>query len=326
MASIVTMETTLPHQNVLTFLTPTLSPLRRPRHECNSKTSTTRFPSLLTCSSYTTLKAKAGLEGDNGRKKEMTPNVRVGSVVCRSSCITRRRMLQQLIATAAVISLPASLPSQHFARAADIPLSSSHRVYFDISVAGRPVDRVTIELFSQAAPKTAKAFESLASGTLRDRTGRTAGYRYAQASRVLKGKCVYLGRLNQIDAVNQSPGTPQRLQRLVQFPVNSDSNDIKHDHAGLVSMPKGGNFEFAILAQPMPELDETNIVIGRVVDGMKAVEKLTNVPTNKKTIRDGYRKIGQAIGDARANVQVCWLPSPYRRTCAGDRPRLLRLT
>lgn len=304
------------HQNVLTFVAPVLPPLRRPRRMCNAKTSnpTTRILSLSVFSLHNTSTTDTNHDGSNRGGDVINPNVCVKSVTRESSCITRRCMLQQLTAVAVVTLLPASLSARHPAQAADVPLATSHRVYLDISIAGRPADRVTIELFDQAAPATTKTFESLASGTLRDRRGQTVGYRYAQASRVLKGKCVYLGRLNQIDAVNQSPGTPQRLQRLVQFPVNSDNNDITHDKAGLVSMPKGGNFEFAILAQPMPELNETNIVVGRVVNGMETVEKLVNVPTNKKTIRDGYRKIGKVIGDARANVPVRWTALSDRLT------------
>lgn len=315
---IVKMKGTSPilaHQNVLTFVSPILPPLRSPRHMRNAKTSdpATRISRLPTSLLHTPSTTETNHEGNNRGENVINPNLCVKSVAHESSRITRRRVLKQLTAAAVVTLLPASPPVRHSAQAADVPLTTSHQVYLDISIAGRPADRVTIELFDQAAPATTKTFKSLASGTLRDRTGQTAGYRYAQASRVLKGKCVYLGRLNQIDAANQSPGTPQRLQRLVQFPVNSDNNDITHDKAGLVSMPKGGNFEFAILAQPMPELNETNIVIGRVVNGMETVEKLVNVPTNKKTIRDGYRKIGQVIGDARANVPVRWIAMSDRQ-------------
>lgn len=221
--------------------------------------------------------------------------------------VSRRNVLKQIIVltTANVLLKPLKTPLLSIA--AEDGQQSPH-IYFDMSIAGRPAGRVTIELYGDAAPASSKTFQALVAGNLGNRSGQKAGYRYAQGSRILKGKCVYLGRLNQIDAVNQSPGTPQRQQRLVEYPVNSDHNDISHDSPGLLTVSKGGSFEFGILAQPMPELDQDNIVIGHVVDGMDVVNQLVNVPTNRKTIRDGYRKIGKAIGDARANVQVG--PSP----------------
>lgn len=180
------------------------------------------------------------------------------------------------------------------------------QVFFDITVNGREKGRITIALYSDQAPATARTFVQLAKGTLRNRTGRTAGYRYSQASRVIRNNRVYLGRLNQIDAVNQTPGTPQRQQKIVEFPHNNDQNDLSHNQRGLVTVQKGGSFEFAILAKPDVDLDASNTVIGYVVDGMDVVDFLVNIPTNRKTIRDGYRNIGKFIGDPRAKVQVTW--------------------
>lgn len=181
------------------------------------------------------------------------------------------------------------------------------KVYFDISVAGQPKGRITIALARDAAPASADTFAALANGTLRDRSGRTAGYNRSVGSRVVAGKRVYLGRVNQIDALNQSPGTPQRQQRSVAYPSNEDRNELVHDRPGVVSVSKGGSFEFSISATPDPDVDEESTVIGYVVEGMDVVDQLVKIPTNRKTIRDGYRNIGKAIGDPRANVQVIFL-------------------
>ena len=60
--------------------------------------------------------------------------------------------------------------------------TSSHRVYLEISVAGRPRGRVVLRLDPTLAPVSTATVEALATGTLRRRSGRTAGYRYSQAS------------------------------------------------------------------------------------------------------------------------------------------------
>lgn len=214
----------------------------------------------------------------------------------------RRAFLQLSLATllnSCVLAVAGHIHSSDTAAAAENP-----KVYFDISVAGQPKGRITIALVRDAAPASADTFAALANGTLRDRTGRTAGYNRSVGSRVVAGKRVYLGRVNQIDELNQRPGTPQRQQRSVAYPSNEDRNDLVHDRPGVVSVSKGGSFEFSISATPDPDVDEESTVIGYVVEGMEVVDQLVKVPTNRKTIRDGYRNIGKAIGDPRANVQV----------------------
>lgn len=218
-----------------------------------------------------------------------------------------RRAVLRTLAHFAALPL---LPSSAFAASpAVVPASqsTSHRVYFDISIAGRPRGRIVMQLHPRLAPASTRTFEALCTGTLRNRSGRTASYRYAQASRVIKGRRVELGRLNQIDALNQQPGTPQRLTPVIEVPLSSDTNDVPHDRPGLVSVARGGSATFSILAEEDRSLDETNLVIGEVIDGMNIVKDMVNVPTNRKTIRDGYRNIGKLIGDSRANVAVSLL-------------------
>ncbi len=178
------------------------------------------------------------------------------------------------------------------------------RVYLDVKIAGVPRGRITVGLFGQEAPESVATFKTVAEGNLRGRGGRSAGYRYSAGSKVVRGRFVELGRVVQIDALNQSPGTPQRQPRLVEPPENRESNSIKH-FPGAVSVRRGGGkFEFDIALAPDTALDESNIVIGRVVGGEDVVQMLANVPTTQKTSRDGFRNVGKMIGDARAKVDV----------------------
>lgn len=239
-----------------------------------------------------------------------TPSISVPSSETQPASEPRRAFLQLSLATllnSCVLAVAGHVHSSGAAIAAAPPPPvppENPKVYLDISIAGQPKGRITIALARDAAPASVDTFAALANGTLRDRTGRTAGYNRSVGSRVVAGKRVYLGRVNQIDALNQSPGTPQRQQRSVAYPANEDRNNLVHDRPGVVSVSKGGSFEFSISATPDPDVDEESTVIGYVVDGMDVVDQLVKVPTNRKTIRDGYRNIGKAIGDPRANVQV----------------------
>lgn len=179
------------------------------------------------------------------------------------------------------------------------------RAFLNISVAGTPRGTLTLALYGDKSPEAVRIFKQLVSGTLRFKSSKTVTYRYSQATKVVRDHYVQLGRVNQIDALNQSPGTPQRQQISVPAPLHNDSNELTHDAAGVLSVKRGGGqFEFCIALAEDHLLDESNLVIGRVVDGMPLLQLLANVPTNRKTIRDGYRNVGKLIGDSRANVDV----------------------
>lgn len=164
-----------------------------------------------------------------------------------------------------------------------------------------------IGLFGEDAPQSVAAFKKVCDGSLRGRGGRTVGYAGSQAWRILQGERIDLGRVKQIDEINQSPGTPQRQLVLVEVPENNDANDITHDVAGTVSVKKGGGkFEFIITpnGSSAASLDGENVVIGRVLEGLPIVATLDKAPTNQKTPRDGFRKVGRLIGDGRAKLDV----------------------
>jgi len=48
-------------------------------------------------------------------------------------------------------------------------------------------------------------------------------------------------------------------------PLNDDSNGVRHDAAGLLSVRRGGgSFAFTLTPRPNPDLDRDGIVIGQV--------------------------------------------------------------
>ena len=58
---------------------------------------------------------------------------------------------------------------------------------------------------------------------------------------------------------------------------------MRHDSPGVVSMRKGGEFfGFTIAPAPNVNLDEENVVIGRVIEGMNVISMINEVPTSKE--------------------------------------------
>lgn len=180
--------------------------------------------------------------------------------------------------------------------------------YIDISIAGTPRGRITFSLFSNLAPSSVALFSSLLSSTFRDRAGRNYSYRYTIASKVVPNRYIELGKVSVSDQ-SQLPGTPARQPVGVSFPLNNDVNDVKLGKKGVVAMRSGGGGtgEFRLILGDQDT--EGWIAVGEVVEGQDVLEKMGKVPVNRKTIRDGYRNVGKAIGDARANVDVSYLSS-----------------
>lgn len=74
-----------------------------------------------------------------------------------------------------------------------------------------------------------------------------------------------------------------------EYPTYEGSNSLKHDAEGVVSVRIGndGGFGFTIYTgtgSQKTALDETNIVVGRVVSGMDVVRKLNLVPVVKNSL------------------------------------------
>ena len=185
-------------------------------------------------------------------------------------------------------------------------------VYFDLSVAGRPLGRLVIGLFGDDSPESTQIFKKLCRGEYVGKGGRRAGYRGSTVSRVVKGERIDVGRIRQqFDEGAQFSGMPQRLDAGVAPPTNFEVNSLRHDRQGVVSVKKGGgDFGWSICAGPNGcsrvggGMDDEMLVIGVVEKGLDIVEKLNEAPTNRKNSSNAFRTIGKIIGDSRAKVQL----------------------
>ncbi|GAB0496594.1 hypothetical protein MMPV_007907 [Pyropia vietnamensis] len=226
---------------------------------------------------------------------------------------TAGAMAGAVAATAqSTVSAASSASSAPEAATPEAALAAAHvtdRVYFDVAIGGRPAGRLVIGLFGDAAPATATTFKALAEGRLRGRAGRTVGYKYSTVWRVRKGARIDFGRVVQIDSLNQLPGTPQRVDVGVEVPLNSDATGLR-DVVGAVSGPAGGGaFEWRVNVGSGAEIELSpgepeTLVFGRVLDGWDVLDAIGGVAVNQKTMRDGLKKVGKAIGDSRAKVMT----------------------
>lgn len=144
---------------------------------------------------------------------------------------------------------------------------------------------IDIGLYGEAAPESVALFRGLCgSGDLPPELR----YRSSTCTRIEQGKSIVCGRLSagsaaRIDREIDATGyVRSSLVSLADQYTTSDANALSHDRAGLVSMKKGGGqFEFVVTPAANPALDETNVVIGEVIQGMDVLQELDSVPARR---------------------------------------------
>ncbi|KAL2180254.1 cyclophilin-like domain-containing protein [Thermothelomyces heterothallicus CBS 202.75] len=157
-----------------------------------------------------------------------------------------------------------------------LPESGNPLVFFDITLGGEPLGRITFELFKDVVPKTAENFRQFCTGEYKNHLGRPQGYKGSKFHRIIPNFMCQGG-----DFLNGDGTGSTCIYGTKRF---ADENfNIKHDRPGLLSMANAGpntnGCQFFITTVPTPFLDGKHVVFGRVVDGMDVVRKMEHTKT-----------------------------------------------
>ncbi|KAI0881192.1 putative U-snRNP-associated cyclophilin [Annulohypoxylon maeteangense] len=159
-----------------------------------------------------------------------------------------------------------------------LPASGNPLVFFDISLGGEPLGRITFELFKDVVPRTAENFRQFCTGEYKDRS-QSQGYKGSKFHRIIQGFMIQGG-----DFINGDGTGSVCIYGTQQFPDENFS--LKHNQKGLLSMANSGPntnaCQFFITTTATPHLDGKHVVFGKVVDGIEVVDMMEKTKTGRR--------------------------------------------
>ncbi|KAI8982391.1 peptidyl-prolyl cis-trans isomerase D [Mycotypha africana] len=155
---------------------------------------------------------------------------------------------------------------------------SNPRVFFDVSIGGKPEGRIVFELFRDIVPKTAENFRALCTGEKGEgKSGKPLSYKGCTFHRIIKNFMVQGGDFT---AGNGTGG-----ESIYGEKFEDENFELKHDKPFLLSMANAGpntnGSQFFITTVPTPHLDNKHVVFGKVLKGKGVVRTLEFLETQQ---------------------------------------------
>ncbi|OAL31566.1 hypothetical protein AYO22_01158 [Fonsecaea multimorphosa] len=176
--------------------------------------------------------------------------------------------------------------------------SGRPRVYFDITIGGRPQGRIVFELYSDVVPKTAENFRALCTGEKgMGKQGKPLHYKGSIFHRVIKAFMIQGGDFTRFNGTGGESIYGEKFE--------DENFNLKHDRPFLLSMANSGpgtnGSQFFITTVPTPHLDGKHVVFGEVINGKNIVRTIENLPLQSDKPQGGdvvVAECGQLEGES----------------------------
>ncbi|XP_072979211.1 peptidyl-prolyl cis-trans isomerase CYP26-2, chloroplastic [Typha angustifolia] len=217
---------------------------------------------------------------------------------------------------------------------------TTKKAFMDISIDGEPAGRVVVGLFGDDAPFGSSRFISLATG----RAG--ISYRRKEFVKIMPNYIQHIGvRSYGVDvelanrtgsdliadslvaeweaAKDKCPSATKNVAGSVGIVIRDPTKPppklklvarkgkLEVDEEEVGKDPNGT--EFVISTKDSPELDASTLVVGRVLEGMDVVERISKVKTVQENTGSPYFRVAKLIGDKRAVVAERGFNRPYSK-------------
>mmetsp|Transcript_32713 Transcript_32713/g.45394 ORF Transcript_32713/g.45394 Transcript_32713/m.45394 type:complete len:334 (-) Transcript_32713:285-1286(-) len=262
----------------------------------------------------------------------------------KAACILGLQISRREVLTGTAGSVIGTLALNNGAALAEGHPKVTGKAYFDITVDGRELGRIVVGVFGEEAPVGAQRFLDLA----QNKQG--VGYRRSAFHKLTEDFIQNVGVRELTYGAGETEITGGESAEDLE--IEMDKTPLRHTSAGLVSMivrlesskseepgsklefvngklvevaepplsrPNGTAWCVTTAAFPDPDfkhrelLDQTNLVVGRVLEGMDIVERLAQEPRVKPNLDSPFFKTAKAIGDSRAIVAEQGFGRPFAK-------------